>query len=271
MKKILLILLLLCNGFLLAQNYDSLFIENDSRVEKVPVYKGCDASLSNHELRDCMSDAITNHVSKNFNAKISNDLGLPNGTVKIYVIFKIDTDGNIFNAQARAPHPALEKEALMVVNLIPTLEKPGYIDGKPVIVPYSLPITFKVENSKSSKSKTNAEATFPIFRGCEESLTYEAQKDCTTEKVVDYVKLSFNYELADKLFPTENSTQFQLEFVINEKGVAEKINVKANKREVAIDVINVVKRMPKFKKPGTVNGKPSKTPISILMTIYFPH
>jgi hypothetical protein len=186
--------------------------------------------------------------------------------VKVDVTFVIDTLGMIQNIMAKAPHPALEEEAVRVVKLIPKMT-PGYIDGKPVIVPYSVPISVEIINPKLIKSN----ATFPVFRGCDESLNYEAQKACTSEKVSDYVKLSFNYELADKLFPTENSTQFQLDFIINEKGVAEQINVKANKREVAIDVINVVKRMPKFKKPGTVNGKPSKTPVTILMTIYFPH
>ena len=171
--------------------------------------------------------------------------------VKVDVTFVIDTLGMIQNIMAKAPHPALEEEAVRVVKLIPKMT-PGYIDGKPVIVPYSVPISVEIINPKLIKSN----ATFPVFRGCDESLNYEAQKACTSEKVSDYVKLSFNYELADKLFPTENSTQFQLDFIINEKGVAEQINVKANKREVAIDVINVVKRMPKFKKPGTVNGRP---------------
>jgi hypothetical protein len=278
MKKLLLVSLLLCNGFLLAQEpltikeIDSTSTEVPFNIiENVPIYKGCDPSMRPEELKACMSYAITNLISQNFNTNITNGLGLPDGPVRINVIFKINVDGNIIDAQARAPHPALEKEALRLVSLIPKLDKPGYYKGEPVVVPYSLPILFKVENPKSSKSKKITEDTFPVFRGCDESLSYEAQKACTSEKVSDYVKLSFNYELADKLFPTENSTKFQLDFVINEKGVAEQINVKANKREVAVDVINVVKRMPKFKKPGTVNGKPSKTPVSILMTIYFPH
>lgn len=82
--------------------------------------------------------------------------------------------------------------------------------------------------------------------------------------------MSFDYDMAERVFSTERSTQFLVEFTINEKGKAEKINAKANHRAVAIDVIRVVKRMPKFKKPGTVNGQPVSIPFSMLMTLYFP-
>lgn len=268
MKKLLIVPLLLCNGFLLAQDDNvPVFLNDEPTYRKAPVYEGCETLFNNNEYKACMSEKISELVSKNFNTSVGSKTNLEHRSkVKVDVTFVIDTLGMIQNIMAKAPHPALEEEAVRVVKLIPKMT-PGYIDGKPVIVPYSVPISVEIINPKLIKSN----ATFPVFRGCDESLNYEAQKACTSEKVSDYVKLSFNYELADKLFPTENSTQFQLDFIINEKGVAEQINVKANKREVAIDVINVVKRMPKFKKPGTVNGKPSKTPVTILMTIYFPH
>jgi protein TonB len=161
MKKLLIVSLLLCNGLLLAQEpltikeIDSTSTEVPfSIIEKVPVYKGCDPSMRTEELKACMSYAITNLVSMNFNTSIANDLGLPDGTVRVNVMFKIDVDGSIIDVQARAPHPALEAEAIRVVNLIPRLDKPGYFKGEPVVVPYSLPILFKVENSKKRKSKT---------------------------------------------------------------------------------------------------------------------
>jgi protein TonB len=59
------------------------------------------------------------------------------------VIFKIDKNGNIEGVRSRAPHPALEEEAIRVVNSLPTFT-PGKNNGKNVIVPYSLPIIFQV-------------------------------------------------------------------------------------------------------------------------------
>ena len=110
---------------------------------------------------------------------------------------------------------------------------------------------------------------YPVYRGCHKKITNAALKKCTDEKVSNFIKLGFNYELADKLFPQDKSTQFLVEFIINEKGKPEKINVKAHSKPLAIDVIKLIKRLPKFKKPGYKNGKPIKVPFKLLMTVYF--
>ncbi|NRD21312.1 hypothetical protein HNV08_14740 [Winogradskyella eckloniae] len=112
------------------------------------------------------------------------------------------------------------------------------------------------------------EKTYPVYRGCDKNLSFEETKKCTTEKIINYIKVSFNYELADKAFPTAKETQFQVDFIINEKGKTEEINVKAHHKAVAMDVIQLIKRMPKFKTVGTTNGQPVKTPFSALMTVY---
>ena len=61
------------------------------------------------------------------------------------MIFKIDKRGNVTSVRARAPHPRLEKEAVRVIKLLPKFE-PGKQRGKAVIVPYSLPIIFQVQD-----------------------------------------------------------------------------------------------------------------------------
>ena len=58
--------------------------------------------------------------------------------------------GNITGVRARAPHPRLEKEAVRVINLLPKM-KPGIKNGKPVIVPYSIPMIFQVNENKKKK------------------------------------------------------------------------------------------------------------------------
>ncbi|WP_178985865.1 energy transducer TonB [Winogradskyella helgolandensis] len=111
------------------------------------------------------------------------------------------------------------------------------------------------------------DATYPVYRGCNQELSFKDTKQCTSDKIIDYLKVSFNYELADKVFPTELTTQFHVEFTINKKGRTEQINVKAHHKAIAVDVIQLIKRMPKFKAPGTSNGEPIEVRYSALMTI----
>ena len=75
---------------------------------------------------------------------MASDLGL-SGRQRINVIFKISKTGDITGIRARAPHPGLEKEAARVIGLLPKM-KPGKQRGKPVNVPYSLPIIFQVQD-----------------------------------------------------------------------------------------------------------------------------
>ncbi|MFI1771845.1 energy transducer TonB [Thalassobellus citreus] len=114
-----------------------------SVIENVPVFPGCEKG-SNAKKRDCMSKKITQFVQRKFNTDLASDLGL-SGRQRINVIFKIDKTGSITGIRARAPHPALEKEAARVINMLPKM-KPGKQRGKPVNVPYSLPIIFQVQD-----------------------------------------------------------------------------------------------------------------------------
>ncbi len=115
-----------------------------SVIENVPVFPGCEREKNNTKKRDCMSKKISQFVNRKFNTELASDLGL-SGRQRINVIFKIDKTGNITGIRARAPHPGLEKEATRVIGLLPKM-KPGKQRGKPVNVPYSLPIIFQVQD-----------------------------------------------------------------------------------------------------------------------------
>jgi protein TonB len=112
-------------------------------IENVPVFPGCEKG-NNAAKKKCMSDKVGKFINKKFNTDLAGDLGL-SGRQKIYVGFKIDKKGNITSVRARAPHPKLAKEAERVVKLLPKM-KPGRQRGKSVIVPYSLPIIFQVQD-----------------------------------------------------------------------------------------------------------------------------
>jgi len=112
-------------------------------IENVPIYPGCKGS--NSELRACFSDQIAKFVAEKFNIELASDLGLTPGSIqKIFVVFKIDKNGNITDINARAPHKKLQEEAIRVIDLLPKMT-PGMQRGRPVGVKYGLPIVFKVE------------------------------------------------------------------------------------------------------------------------------
>ncbi|MGC6432456.1 MAG: energy transducer TonB [Jejuia sp.] len=112
-------------------------------IENVPVFPGCEKG-NNAKKKQCMSAKIQKFVQRKFNTELAGDLGL-SGRQRINVIFKIDKTGSITGVRARAPHPGLEKEAKRVISLLPKM-KPGKQRGKPVTVPYSLPIVFQVQD-----------------------------------------------------------------------------------------------------------------------------
>lgn len=111
-------------------------------IENVPEYPGCEKG-SNTQKRKCMSNKITKFVQRKFNTDLAGDLGL-SGKQRISVVFKIDKNGNVTGVRSRAPHPRLEKEAARVVNMLPKM-KPGRQRGRAVVVSYTLPITFLVQ------------------------------------------------------------------------------------------------------------------------------
>lgn len=156
MKKVFILLALMMNAISFSQEkeIDSLSNDENSKsttyevIENVPVYKGCDDSMSNTYLKNCMAKSISTHIAKTFNTNIANGLGIPDGKVRINVIFKIDKEGNIVDIKSKAPHPVLEEEAIRVIKLMPKMDKPGYQRGIPVTVPYALPIVFNIQNPK---------------------------------------------------------------------------------------------------------------------------
>ena len=123
-------------------------------IDEVPVYPGCEGTKE--ELRLCLQEKITQHVSQNFNSDLANQLGLEPGTKRIFVMFKIDKEGNVTDIQARAPHKDLQSEAIRVVETLPQMT-PGKQDGKAVSVKYSLPIAFKVAGDATTSPETSTE------------------------------------------------------------------------------------------------------------------
>ncbi|WP_405573706.1 energy transducer TonB [Winogradskyella sp. Asnod2-B02-A] len=116
-----------------------------SVIENVAVFPGCEKEKGNAAKKDCMNEKVNKFIGKKFNTDLAGDLGLPPGKKRIFVQFKVDKSGNITSIGARGPHPGLEKEAKRVIGLLPKM-KPGKQRGKPVVMPFSIPIVFQVQD-----------------------------------------------------------------------------------------------------------------------------
>jgi len=118
--------------------------------DRYAVYQGCNENLENLQVLKCTSEKISKLINKNFNTDLAKNLGIT-GRQKIFIGFKIDTEGNVFDVNARVPHPKLKEEAIRVIRLIPKM-KPASLNGKPIITPYSIPLIFVVEPEKPRKT-----------------------------------------------------------------------------------------------------------------------
>jgi protein TonB len=109
-----------------------------SLVDQVPVFPGCETVAREDQL-SCFNEQMAAHIRKHFKyPEAAIDLGIRG---KVNVSFTIDERGMISSLEMRGPSTILEKEAERIILKLPAMS-PGRQGGKPVRVPYSLPISF---------------------------------------------------------------------------------------------------------------------------------
>ena len=110
-------------------------------IEDVPLFPGCER-VSKSERRKCFQEQIQKHISKNFRyPEIAQEMGIQG---RVFVQFMIGKDGNISSIRTRGPDKNLEKEANRIISKLPRMT-PGKQRGRPVRVPFSIPITFRLQ------------------------------------------------------------------------------------------------------------------------------
>jgi hypothetical protein len=258
-------------------NFDSYDLEVPfSIIDEVPTIEECKDLATNDEKRQCLSDYVSNFVNHNFNINIAKESGLT-GRQRISVMFKIGKDGNIQNVLARAPHPALEAEAKRVISKLPQMI-PGKQKGIAVVVPYSLPILFQVQEDDNSTelnqdniSKMTITETseipfsvideVPIFLGFE-TLSYNSErKQCTTDKITDFVNRNFNTKLAKEL-GLKGQQRITTIFKITKDGTINDIKVRAAHPALEAEAVRVIKALPPML-PGKQRGQTVVVPYSL--------
>ena len=110
-------------------------------IEDVPIFPGCER-VAKSKRRDCFQEQINKHIRKNFRyPEIAQEMGIQG---RVYVNFVIDKDGGITSIRMRGPDKNLEKEAQRIISKLPRMT-PGKQRGRAVRVPFSIPITFRLQ------------------------------------------------------------------------------------------------------------------------------
>jgi len=110
-------------------------------IEDVPIFPGCE-KVKKSERRNCFQDRMNRHIRKNFRyPEIAQEMGIQG---RVYVNFVIGKDGAITNIRMRDTDKNLEQEAQRIISKLPQMT-PGKQRGRPVRVPFSIPITFRLQ------------------------------------------------------------------------------------------------------------------------------
>ncbi len=108
-------------------------------IEDVPVFPGCEGAK---DKRACFNEMMQKHIAKNFRyPEIAQEMGVQG---RVNVMFVIQKDGSIGNVRMRGPDKNLEAEAARIIGKLPQMT-PGKQRGRAVRVPFSIPITFKLQ------------------------------------------------------------------------------------------------------------------------------
>ncbi len=110
-------------------------------IEDVPIFPGCER-VKKAERRNCFQEKMNKHIRKNFRyPEIAQEMGIQG---RVYVNFIISKNGSITNIRMRGPDKNLEAEAQRIISKLPKMT-PGKQRGRPVRVPFSIPITFRLQ------------------------------------------------------------------------------------------------------------------------------
>ena len=110
-------------------------------IEDVPIFPGCE-SVAKSQRRACFQEQMNKHIRKNFRyPDIAQEMGIQG---RVYVNFIIAKDDSITNIRMRGPDKNLENEAARIIGILPKMT-PGKQRGRAVRVPFSIPITFRLQ------------------------------------------------------------------------------------------------------------------------------
>ena len=252
-------------------------------ADEVPVFPGCE---NENDLKACFQQNIQKHISKHFNyPEEAQKQGIQG---RVSIMFTIDEDGSIVDIRKRGPHESLEAEAVRIIEKLPRMT-PGSYEGKTVKVPFSIPISFKLEQAGFSPSSTDdiyaqmqkeeiaklsAEAQIaygnsvafkeveipPVFPGCENA---DNIQDCFQKSVNRHISKNFRYPQDAQ----ERGIQGRVLviFLMDTSGNITHISTRGPDKSLEEEAERIISKLPKMS-PGKHNGKNVNVPYSVPIT-----
>ncbi|MEQ8422445.1 MAG: TonB family protein [Arenibacter algicola] len=235
-----------------------------AEVEKVPVFPGCEDADNE---RDCFQKQIQKHIGKNFNyPEEAIEKGIEG---RVNIMFVIQKDGSIGNVRMRSPDKILEVEAARIISLLPKMA-PGEHKGKKVRVPFSIPITFKLQGQDEIGTRKNDDGTVdvpfaiiekvPVYPGCEDAGDMRA---CFNQMLQRHIGKNFRYpELAQEM---GIQGRVNVLFIIQEDGSIGNVRLRGPDKLLEDEAARIISLLPQMI-PGEHRGEKVRVPFSIPIT-----
>ncbi|MDL5512614.1 M56 family metallopeptidase [Arenibacter sp. M-2] len=236
-------------------------------IDEAPIFPGCEDAENK---RDCFNAMIQKHIGKNFRyPEQAQEIGIQG---RVNVLFIIQEDGSIGNVRLRGPDKLLEDEAARIISLLPQMT-PGEHRGEKVRVPFSIPITFRLERSSEEETSPqtyeydgNGLVPFafvdkvPVFPGCEDS---DNKRDCFNTMMQKHIGKNFSYpeEAQEKGI----QGRVNVMFTIGEDGRIGNVRLRGPDKLLEDEAARIVSLLPQMK-GGKHKGKEVKIPFSIPIT-----
>ncbi len=254
-----------------------------SVVEEVPIFPGCEGVA---DPRGCFQEKMQRHISKNF--RYPEEAQKQGVQGRVSVMFTIDEEGNITDIRQRGAHELLEDETLRIIKKLPQM-KPGRSGGKAVSVPFSVPITFKLQQAGFNPHSQDANyvklqeeqlsemsddfkreyrngipfaevENVPVFPGCEDASDRRA---CFQENIQRHISKNFRYP--EEAQEREIQGRVSLMFLIDKDGNITNIVKRGPDKYLEDEAMRIISLLPKMQ-PGSQNGRKVNVPFSVPIT-----
>lgn len=94
----------------------------------------------------------------------------------------------------------------------------------------------------------------PAYKGCDQSLSNEEIKQCTSERINSYANSNFDTKGVEE-FAQDGVNRVYVRFTISKEGMVKDIDARASHLKLAEEAKRVVSSLPKMQ-PGMQDGKP---------------
>ena len=238
-------------------------------IDEAPVFPGCEGAV---DKKACFQEKIQEHIRKNFRyPEAAQQQGIQG---RVSAIFIMDEKGKVVDINMRGPHELLEEETGRILAKLPQMQ-PGKHEGKYVKVPFSIPITFRLDGNDDNQLNKEIQKfgergdgwvpftaidEAPVFPGCENA---QDKRACFLENVQNHIRKHFRYPQEAQELGIQG--RVAIIFGINADGNIVDIKSKGPSPILESESQRIIARLPKME-PAKQDGKPADVFFSIPIT-----